>query len=229
MSNYSRCAALSLIVVLLASCTSLPGSPTRPPTDMAPTEIPAPTATVATPTQTITAESATPPASPCEMVAESEVTVHERPGSEATVFGSMSPGFRAIVEGRTSDGWLGFEPGIAQAANVGVFRLRWVQESSAIRLEGACDAIPELVGPPVGICFTMPVDEVHVYAEPDDSSEIIATMSPGDYSAVVSSITDDWVRVDLSIGNTRLHLRGWIQGTTLNLNGPCEDLPAFEP
>jgi hypothetical protein len=229
MSDCPRFAALSLIVVLLASCTFLSGPPTQPPVDIVSTELSTPTATVTTPTETVTVESTTPPASPCEIVAESEVTVYERPGSEATVFGSMPPGLRVNVEGRTSDGWLGFEPGIAQAANVGVFRLRWVHESSAIRLEGACDAIPELVGPPAGVCFTMPMDEVHVYAEPDVSSEMIATMLPGDYTAVVSRTTDDWVRVDLSVGNTGLDLKGWIQGTTLNLNGSCEDLPAIEP
>ncbi|MFB0533404.1 MAG: SH3 domain-containing protein [Anaerolineae bacterium] len=75
----------------------------------------------------------------------------------------------------------------------------------------------------------MPMDEVHVYAEPDLSSEVIATMMPGDYAAVTGKTTDDWARVDLGVGNTGLDLSGWIQGGTLNLNGPCENLPTVEP
>jgi hypothetical protein len=192
-----------------------------------PTTTAAPT-TAAFFTQTVTPES-TAPTGPCEIVAERDVTVYNRPSTAAAVFGSVPAGFRIFVEGKTADGWWGFEPGVAQAANMGVFRLRWVEGSSGVRLEGACNEVPELVGPPAGVCFTMPMQRVPVYAEPDVLSAIITTMSPGNYAAVISSITDDWVEVDLGPGNTRLDLRGWVQGITLNLNGPCEVLPAPPP
>lgn len=165
----------------------------------------------------------------CDMVAEGEVTVYQRPSAVATVFGSMPAGSRVTVEGKTADGWLGFDPGVAQAANVGVFRLRWIHESSAIRLEGPCDGLAELVGPPPGFCFTMSMDEVQVYAELDVSSKVRATMVPGDYAAVSAMTKDGWAKVDLSVGNTGLHLSGWMQGVNLNLNGPCDDLPTIEP
>jgi hypothetical protein len=182
-----------------------------------------------TPTATAAGESAALPAQPCEVVAQSEVTVYGRPSADAAVFGVMAPGIRVVAEGRTADGWLGFEPGVAQAANVGVFRLRWVHEGSDVLLEGTCDGLPEVVGPPAGVCFTMPMGEVDVYAEPSRSSQVVTTMTVGDYAAVIGRMGDQWVRVDLGVGNTGLDLRGWIEETTINLNGPCEDLPTIEP
>jgi len=155
--------------------------------------------------------------------------VYSRPSSNAAIFGSMASGFHVIPEGRTADGWLGFDPGVAQAANVGIFRLRWIEESSNIELEGACEDLPELVGPPAGVCFTMPVDGVIVYTEGDVSSEVIATMRWGDYAAVTGKTKGDWARVDLGAGNLGADMMGWVQGVTLNLNGPCDDLPTVEP
>ena len=227
MANYSRLARFALLVFLLVACSSpsVPPTPTAP----APTETPTATVPAATPTETATVESTTSPAMPCEIVAEREVTVYSRPSSSANVFGSMAAGDRVMAGGRTADGWLGFDPGVAQAANMGIFRLRWVDGSSGVRLEGTCDDLPELVGPPPGVCFTMPMDEVHVYAEPDVSSAVVATMTPGDYAAVKGQTADGWAKVDLSAGNTGLDLSGWIEGTTLNFNGPCENLPTIEP
>ena len=168
------------------------------------------------------------PAQLCELIAEREVTVYNRPDPSAAVFGVVQAGFRARVEGRTPDGWSGFEPGVAQAANVGVFRLRWVEGSSAVRLEGPCGGVPDLIGPPAAVCFTMPMDEVQVHAEPDLSSEVVATLLFGDYAAV-SGMSDDWAEVDLVLGNTGAATTGWVPAATLNLNGPCDDLPVLEP
>jgi len=168
------------------------------------------------------------PAEPCELVAEGEVIVYTRPDSSAAVFGVMETGFRAIVEGKTSDGWWGFEPGVAQAANVGVFRLRWVEETSAVRLEGPCGGVPDLIGLPAAVCFTMPMDEVQVHAEPDLSSEVVATLLFGDYAAVLG-MSDDWAEVDLSLGSTGMDITGWVPASTLNMNGPCDDLPVLAP
>jgi hypothetical protein len=168
------------------------------------------------------------PAELCELVAEGEVTVYNRPDPSAAAFGVMQPGSRARVEGRTPDGWWGFEPGVAQAANVGVFRLRWVEGSSAVRVEGWCGEVPGIVGPPAGVCFTMPMDEVHVHAEADLSSEVAATLLHGDYAAVLG-MSGDWAQVDLSLGSTGMDITGWVPASTLNMNGPCDGLPVLEP
>lgn len=195
----------------------------------APTELPTVTIPPVPPTETALSGGVGSGAGPCEIVAEDAVSVYDRPSSAAGLFGSMYAGLRVTVEGRAADGWLGFEPGVAQAANIGVFRLRWVRESSAIRLEGTCDRLPKLVGPPPGICFTMPMQDVRVYAEPDASSEVAATMVLGDYAGVVGVTVDDWAQVDLTLGNTGLDLSGWIAEVTLNLNGPCDGLPTIAP
>ena len=75
----------------------------------------------------------------------------------------------------------------------------------------------------------MPVDGVIVYTEADVSSEVIATMRWGDYATVTGKTKGDWARVDLGAGNVGLDLAGWVQRVTLNLNGPCDDLPTVEP
>ncbi len=165
---------------------------------------------------------------PCELVAESGVTVYERPDPSAEVFGTMPSGFRVTVQARTADGWWGFDPAVAQAANVGVFRLRWVPGDSAVRPEGRCDSVGEVVGPPPGICFTMPLDEVQVRADPDPASEVITTLLYGEYAAVVGRY-DGWAQVDLGLGNSGMDGTGWVLESTLNLNGPCEDVPSSEP
>jgi hypothetical protein len=166
---------------------------------------------------------------PCELVAVDEVTVYERPHIAAEVFGTMVEGFRVQPQARTADGWWGFDPAVAQAANVGVFRLRWVQETAAVRLEGSCGEVPEVVAPPPGVCFTMPMEDVQVLASPDPSAEVVATLGPGDYAEVLGTSTDGWAQVDLASGSTGLAIRGWVPVGTLNMNGPCENLPTFEP
>jgi hypothetical protein len=228
---------LTLSILSLTACSlfTVPSFPTPSfPTHETPTStVSATTATktvsLTVPSEEATGGSATLAPEPCLMVAQGDVTVYSRPSSNAAVFGSMASGFHDIPEGRTADGWLGFDPGVAQAANVGIFRLRWIEESSDIELEGACEHLPELEGPPAGVCFTMPMDGGHVYTEADVSSEVVATMKWGDYAMVIGKTKGDWARVDLSIGNAGPDLAGWVQGVTLNLNGPCDDLPTVEP
>jgi len=166
---------------------------------------------------------------PCELVATGEVTVYERAHAAAAVFGTMGPGFRVQPEARTADGWWGFEPGVAQAANAGVFRMRWVQETASVRLEGSCEEVPEVVAPPPGVCFTMPMEEVLILASPDPSAEVVATLGLGDYAEVLGTSTDGWAQVDLASGSTGLAIRGWVPAGTLNMNGPCENLPTLRP
>jgi hypothetical protein len=167
-------------------------------------------------------------AGPCTLVADGEVTVYGRPHLDAAVFGSMTAGLRVQLQVRTVDGWWGFEPGVAQAANVGIFRLRWVHENAPAHVEGSCGDLPEVEGPPAGICFDMPMEGVDVYASPDTSSDVVATLTLGDYAAVVG-MTDGWAKLDLAVGNTGLDTPGWIPAATLNMNGPCENLPTLEP
>jgi len=49
----------------------------------------------------------------------------------------------------------------------------------------------------------------------------------GDYAAVMGS-KDNWAKVDLSLWSTGMGIRGCTPASTLNLNGPGDDLPAAE-
>jgi hypothetical protein len=195
----------------------------------APTETPSPTATVPSPTAATAAESDTAASGSCWLVAIDEIVVYQRPSLDGAVFATLPAGDQAIVAGITEDGWIGFDPGVAQAANVGPFRLRWVKENGALTLEGMCDDLPIVVGPPAGVCFTMSMFDIPVYAGADTSTEVIATMRSGDYAEVRGRTADNWMEVDLSVGSMELDLVGWIEGEMVNFNGPCDDLPIVAP
>ena len=191
---------------------------------------PTPTATpLSTPSPTVTTAAATPTAvGLCEIVAEEAVTVYQRPGLEAGVFGILDQAVRPQAQARTPDGaWVGFDPAVAQAANIGVFRLRWVEVES-VRLEGNCAGLEVVEGPPAGVCFTMPMLDTTVYASPTPDATVVTTLTPGDYAAVTGRYGQEWARIDLDQGNVAAEGEGWVEATTLNLNGPCE-LPEVAP
>jgi len=213
-----------ILIVLLVTFTLACGLFPRP-TTPSPTAPPA--TNTLTPTALITLTST--PSGPCELVAENPVTVYMRPSTEAWIFGTLDTTMRLQISARTADNWFGFDPGVAQAANIGVFRLRWVPQSIDVRLEGGCGEVPIVEGPPPGVCFTMPMGDTDVYLSPDSSSSVFATLHLEDYAAVIGRTADGWGQLDLSLGNTPLEGIGWVEGATLNLNGPCEDLPVVTP
>lgn len=137
----------------------------------------------------------------------------------------MGAGFESIVSGRTADEWLGFNPGVAQAANIGPFRLRWLHPDE-VSLSGNCAAVSEMWAPQPGLCYTMPMQQVAVFKTPFPDSEIIAALDLGEFAEVLGFAGEDWAQVDLRPGNTGLEDVGWIDRATLNLNGPC-DLPSL--
>ncbi len=211
------CVGILVLVLALTAC--LPA-----PTPL-PTSTPSPSPTIAP------LKSAT-PAIPCELRAQSDITVYERPSTEADVFGVLSAGEMALITGITADGWLGFEPGVAQGWDSGIFRLRWIAGDTDMTLEGGCDALPLLVGPLPDVCFTMLMDDdTPVFAEPTVTSAIVVTLSADDYARIQGKTADNWTWfwVDLGVGNTGLDGTGWIPGAHVNLNGPCENLPVVTP
>jgi len=70
----------------------------------------------------------TPPASsePCMFAANEDLTVYRLPDVSSGVFGTMSSGDTYEALAQTADGWVGFDPGVAQAGNVGLARHRWI-------------------------------------------------------------------------------------------------------
>jgi hypothetical protein len=171
-----------------------------------------------------------PSAGACTASIQSQVTTYQRPSFEAEPFAPLEPGLVPyLIYGRTADGWLAFNPGMLNAGNTGVFIYRWMHESADLLLQGACAALPELVGPPPGVCFTMPMEDVPVYAQPDTAANQLTTLVMDDYAAVTGLTGVGWAQVDLaqsSVGGSQI---GWIEAATLNLNGPCESVPNVTP
>ncbi len=157
----------------------------------------------------------------CTLTTKAATTVYSRPSGEAQVFGEVERGFEAVVGGRTEEGWVGFDPAVAQAANMGVFRLRWVHFDD-VELSGGCIAVPVSWVPEPDACYTMPMEPVTIYSEADVDSGALAILDVDDFAAVVGITGDGWAQVDLGLGNTGLTGMGWIEESSLNLNGPCD-------
>jgi hypothetical protein len=229
--------ALVLVLMLTLSCslgTLTPGAgdtPTLIKTGM-PTKTLTPTLTPADmPTTTLApvfAPAYTPGGGACEIVADGSVSIYQRPEIASGLFGTFSAGDREQAVNYTADDWIGFEPGVAQAGNVGVFRNRWVQTDAAFHLEGDCGGLPVVVGPPSGVCFNMGMTDTPVYQNPDASSAVVATLHLGDYVEVTGK-TAGWVKVNLGVGSLGLSGEGWMTEDAVSYNGPCEDLPIVAP
>lgn len=161
----------------------------------------------------------------CVLYTDVQSTVYSRPSDQADVFGQVDAGFETMATARTADGWAGFDPGVAQAANIGIFRQRWIFFDDAT-FSGDCLSIPEegWIPDPVA-CYTMPMEPTQVYSEPD-SYAILATLDVQDFAAVLGLTDSGWAQVDLGLGNTGLTGIGWMDQAALNLSGSaCSSLP----
>ncbi len=166
---------------------------------------------------------------PCEADATTDTTVYTRPSSTADEFGVLSPGSPVTVSGRTADGWLGFDPGVAQAANIGVFRLRWIPPGTALTLSGDCASVPvETWVPEAGVCYQMSMGPVDVFPAPDPSVAAAAVLDVGDFAAVDGRVASGWFLVNGFRANTT-EVFGFIKDTDANLNGPCDSIPEITP
>lgn len=82
------------------------------------------------------------PSYPCAFVANRDVTAYELPQAGAQVFGTVPAGPDPYpISARTADGWLGFEPGVAQAGNIGLARNRWILPDAAVT-PSCLDSVP---------------------------------------------------------------------------------------
>jgi hypothetical protein len=156
-----------------------------------------------------------------------DVPAYYRPSTESDIFGTFSAGMNVEATARTADGWIGFEPGVAQAGNVGIFRLRWVEETSDISLDGNCGDLPVEEGPIAGICFAMLMTDTPVYEEQDAASSLVTTLTPQQYAAIIGRSPDNWYRLDMAIGDTISDRAGWAEGAAISLNGPCDSIPVI--
>jgi len=210
---------LALMALLTTACT-LPG---RVPPTAAPTS-PSQIITSAAPTGT----SLPGGSGPCEAQA-ADVTVFTRPSLLADEFGTLSLEMLVPISGRTADGWLGFDPGVAQAANIGVFRLRWIPPGSLLTLTGDCAAVPVVPWvPEPGVCYQMSMEQVDVFNLPDSTEAPTGVLDVGAFAAVDGRTASGWLLVNGVRANTP-DVFGYIPGAAANLNGACGAIPEIAP
>lgn len=68
----------------------------------------------------------------CQFTTNYEVDLYRVPDSSADVWSVVPANFTYYIAARTADGWIGFEPGIAQAPNVGLARYRYFQLNAIV-------------------------------------------------------------------------------------------------
>lgn len=226
--------------LLLAACSAAPGGET-------PAVIEDPIATAVQPpateislqpetepvAETQPADSAYPwpqGGSACVLQAEQIGEVYARPSRDAQVFGELTPGFNSPVVARTEDGWVGFDPGIAQAANVGVFRMRWAHFDD-VNLSGDCLSVNALSWiPRPQQCYAMPMEPVTLHTNPGTNASVRGTLEMGQFAGVLGLTSTGWAQLDLSDGNSPLGGIAWMEQSALNMNGTtCDELPAVRP
>jgi hypothetical protein len=191
---------VSILAALLASC------------------MPTPTPTPVPPTVTTTAVV---PAS-CDVSASGPVTVYSLPSAAADQFGTLSPGETVQATAKTADGFYGFEPGVAQAGNVGIFRLRWVLKTHDVSLSPGCAGLPTVVAPITGICYAMIVQDTPIYSSPDTTSALVTTLHLDDY-AMVTGHDPGWYTLDLNVASPSTDSLGYIEDGLLGgFHGPCD-------
>ncbi len=157
---------------------------------------------------------------PCLVGSAGGLTAYKRPSTQAEIFGQVPDDNPLQVSGLTQDGWIGFDPGVAQAGNTGLFRLRWLPPSSG-SLQGDCETLPTLPSLPANVCFTMAMGEEPIFSAASESAPVVGSLQVNAYASVVSRTPDDWLELDLAVSSMGLSRPGWIPAAAANFNGPC--------
>jgi hypothetical protein len=185
---------LAAFTILLAACTLTPAPPT--------------------PT----------PSGPCSVSSANPVNIYTLPSAAATQFGTLGPGETVEATARTADGFYGFEPGVAQAGNVGLFRLRWILKTFDVTASAGCAGIPIVVGPITGICYAMIDHDTPIYGSPDATSAVVTTLHLGDYE-MITLHNPGWFTLDLNVGSQSMNSLGYLEESALGgIKGPCDGL-----
>lgn len=222
--------SILLLTSLACGLSSTPVAPTPTPFPALPTDTSTPATASATPSPPAVPAPTLPAGSgPCQADATVDFSVYTRPSLLADIFGTLSPGLTVTITGRTADGWLGFDPGVAQAANMGVFRLRWIPPGASVGLTGNCAGVPiESWVPAPGVCYDMPMEAVEVHASADPGSSVSATVNVGQFLAITGRTPTGWLFVNGDTGNVP-GVIGFIAELTMNANGPCDSIPTINP
>ncbi len=69
---------------------------------------------------------------PCEFTGNMALSVYRLPDASSDFFGTMTSGETHPALAYTADGWIGFDPGVAQAGNIGLAHHRWFQLNAVV-------------------------------------------------------------------------------------------------
>lgn len=165
--------------------------------------------------------------SECILIASDSIDIMLRPDSTASKWSTLPPGDSVTVSGRTENGWLGFDPGVAQAANTGSFRLRWVMSGAAFSMKGNVGIVPVVWGPEPGIPYAMIYEDSPIYQNPDTLSEQTDSVSAGSAASVISK-TAGWYLLNLEEGSEPRTGEGWIPEQIVSINGDIDSIPEWD-
>ena len=164
--------------------------------------------------------SAPPPT--CDISTASPLTIYKRASAAADVFGTLAPGETFQATAKTADGFYGFDPGVAQAGNSGLFRLRWVLKTNDLNTSAGCASLRTVVAPITGICYAMFMGATPIYSSPDTASVRVITLQLNDYAMAIAH-NPGWYTLDLNVGSPTITRIGYLEESKLGgLNGPCE-------
>jgi len=161
------------------------------------------------------------PSGPCNISTANPVDIYQRPSAASDVFSTFTSSDTAQPTAKTADGFYGFEPGTAQAGNVGLFRLRWVLKTIDVTLSPGCASLPTVVAPIAGICYAMMIEDTSIFSNPDTTSALVTTMHKNDY-AMITAHNPGWFTLDLNVASPSMDTLGYLEENKLGgFNGPC--------
>lgn len=160
----------------------------------------------------------------CLLISLDSIVVFQRPDSCAAVWSMLNVFDGVVLSGRTDDGWLGFDPGVAQAGNIGSFRLRWISNGENFVIEGELDSVSVVWGPGAGITYAMLYQDSPLFAEPDSLSMIIDSIPSGSVAGIISR-TEDWYLLDLNESPLEDDVQGWISSLFVSASGDLDTIP----
>lgn len=138
------------------------------------------------------------------------ISVYSRPDSASTIFGILLPGETVELTVMTHNGWLGFDPGTAQATATGSFRYRWLPPGSApVDTTG----LERVWAPAAGITYAIAVADTPVHSSADTSSAVLFTMQGGTAAEVVEQ-NSNWLRITAGSEG----VSGWVQPAHISLS-----------
>ncbi len=148
------------------------------------------------------------------LTASDTLNVYTRPDFRSGIWSTITPGDTVTLTVRTRSGWLGFDPGVAQAANTCSFRYRWLAPDTGIT---AADSLPVVWAPRPDESYAMIQVETPVFPARDTTTAPLAII-PANSAAALIGITSGWLKVDLSDSPDSVDIQGWILSEAVSIN-----------